>query len=629
MSYSRRRLPSAVLALALPALLMAQPAGNPPASAVAPISVSLAAAGPDVQNYQQHVSTLADPFFEGRAPGLRGNRLAAEYIEFHLNRLGLTPAFKDSEHGGGPSFRQPFTMGATLSVAERGASFASGGGPVQALMPLTDFTVHEYSASGEASGPVVFVGYSITDGQDGYSTYPPLDGSKDLLKGKIAMVLRFEPMKADGHSRWIEEGWSLNADLSGKLEGAAARGAAGVILVTPANAADPRAGEIRDAEGARSIGFSLDIPVVMMTPEAADRLVRAGDASHRSLADLQKLADDSGSVIDLPEVTASLKAKVDQTPIPTDNVGAILPGKGDLADQCIVIGAHYDHLGYGFGGPKELHPGADDNASGTSGVLLIAEMLKKDYAALPADASARSVLFLCFSGEESGLIGSRFYADHPTISADKMYLMLNMDMIGRLRDDHLELGGQATGSGLEDFLKPFLDASGLVVTPSSVGDDRSDQASFRSIGVPDLFFFTGLHDDYHQPGDVAWKINAEGAVRIVQLVRAIALASAQRREQIAFTGPKTPKVRLGVAPGDQDPAGGVTIAQVIPGSAAEEAGLKAGDRITALGGKPLPGFADLAPILAEYNPGDTIEVVYVRDGQELKASATLKARSGG
>jgi hypothetical protein len=643
-SHCRHLIPSLLLSLSFPAILAAQPVEEPAppaATTISPVSVSLAAAGPLVQQYDQHISTLANPFFEGRAPGLRGNSLAAEYVEFHFRRLGLQPAFSDNPQAGSegsipaPTYRQTFSVGSTLRVTERSAAFAAPGGEEQSLVPLEDFTVHEYSASGQVSGPVAFVGYSIQHGQDDYNTFPPIDDSRELLKGKIALILRFEPMTAEGKSRWIEERWSLNADLTGKMQSAASRGAAAIILVTPANAADPRAGEIKDAEGARSTGFEAEIPVFMFTPDAADRLIRAGDLEGRSLADLQALADESGGVIDLPNVTASLKAGIEDSPVRTDNIGAVLPGKGDLADQYIVIGAHYDHVGYGFGGDGPVHPGADDNASGTSGVLLLADLIGRDYAALPEDASARSVLFLAFSAEEIGLVGSRHYVDHPSIPADKMFLMLNMDMIGRLREDHLEVGGVGTGEGLEAFLRPYFDASGMSITPSSVGDDRSDHASFRSVGVPALFFFTGLHEDYHQPGDFAWKINREGAVRVVELVRQIAVASAQRREAFPFSETvlsrgRPSRVMLGVQAAEEpSPEGGFVIGSITPGSAADEAGLKPGDRITTLGGQPLPGPDQIRSILREFEPGDVVEIVYIRDGQEATASATLKARSQG
>jgi hypothetical protein len=635
-----RVLPAAfVLSLCSGLAGQSSPDAAPATTSIAPVSVSLSAAGPLVQQYDQHLTTLANPFFEGRAPGLRGNRLAADYIEFQFDRLGLTPAFTDPERGGAPTFRQPFDVGSTVVVTDRQAAFTAGGAE-EALTPLTDFSISEYSGAGEASGPVAFVGYSIDQGPEAYTTYPPLDESNELLKGKIALVLRFEPMNDEGKSKWIDEGWSFAASLIGKIQAAADRGAAGIIIVTPANAADPRAGQISDAEGSRSFGGSLEIPVVMLTPAAADRLVRAADSDGRSLADLQKLADASGSVIDLPNATARIAAGLDKKPVLTDNVGAVLAGKGDLADQYIIVGGHYDHVGYGqFGslsGESRVHPGADDNASGTSGVLLLADLLSQDYAALPEGAAARSVLFLCFSAEEMGLIGSRHYVEHPSVPVDKSALMLNMDMIGRLRDDHLEVGGVGTGEGLEAFVNPFFAASGLTISPSSVGDGRSDHASFHSVGIPALFFFTGLHDDYHQPGDVSWKINREGAVRVVELVRGIAMASAQRRELMAYTEPvsragggRPPRVMLGIQPTDtDDPAGGVTIAVVTPGSAAEEAGLKAGDRLTSIAGTPLPGAEQLRPILRDHDPGEAVEIVYVRDGQEMTTTATLKARGG-
>ncbi len=183
-------------------------------------------------------------------------------------------------------------------------------------------------------------------------------------------------------------------------------------------------------------GSRQDFPILMMSQSAADAMLKAADKDHRSLMDFRKLADAKGETIELPRAKVALKTKIDRVELMTDNVGAILPGKGKLADEFVIIGSHYDHVGYGYFGSishsvGEIHPGADDNASGTSGNLLLAQKLAAQYAALPADAQVRSVLFLAFSAEESGLVGSHWYAAHPIVPLDKHYLMLNMDMVGR------------------------------------------------------------------------------------------------------------------------------------------------------------------------------------------------------
>ncbi|HRJ50773.1 MAG TPA: M28 family peptidase, partial [Phycisphaerales bacterium] len=446
------------------------------------------------------------------------------------------------DEGGGSetaftSYRQPFPFGSTISLAS--SSFAVTKPTPENLEMGKDFTVLGFSGSGEATGPLVFVGYGLNIGRDGYASYP----ANTDLTGKIAVVLRFEPMTEEGTSRWDDRGWSFNAALEPKIQQAVKRGAAGVILVNPPGANDERTGRLETIDSTKPAGKPVDVPVVMLSIDRADRLVRAADPAGRSLMDLRRLADDvalvaeHGSVADLPGVNVTLKTSLVSEPIITSNVGGILPGTGDLADQYLVIGAHYDHIGYGTGGSLggagsrgRVHPGADDNASGTSGMLMVAEKMTAAYASMPDDQPRRSILFMGFTAEESGLIGSRHYTRNMIADKDRHALMINMDMIGRYRGDDpkqppLELGGVGTADGLLDFIQPLIDSSGLRVAPKPGGYGPSDHASFYGAGIPVLFFFTGLHEHYHAPSDTADTLNAPGAARVVSLVQSIALAA--------------------------------------------------------------------------------------------------------
>jgi hypothetical protein len=591
---------------------------------------------PDIEQYRQHLITISNPFFEGRAPDTRGNRLAADYLEFHLRRLNLTPAFptEGTDAGGGAvtvdrsSFRQPFEAptsqrpGASYRVQTQELSYGR-----TSLTPGTDFNIVGYSANGEATGPLAFAGYSIESGKDGYSSYPPDAGD---LKGKVAVVLRFEPMDEAGKSRWADVRWSEAAALEPKLTAAQRAGASAIILVNAPGADDDRLNKLEDLSLA---GFR--------------------NAQGRSLMDLRRLADQAGGVVDLPKATVTLKAAVEKFPIMTDNVGAILPGKGALADQFIVIGAHYDHVGYGYVGAQPenrglLHPGADDNASGTSGNLLVAEKLVKAYAELPGTANARSVLFLWFSAEESGLVGSRWYVNHPIVPIEKHALMLNMDMIGRLREGKLEVGGVGSAQGLEDWTKPYWDSSGLTIKPSRIGAPNSDHYSFHLKKVPNLFFFTGLHKEYHKPADVYATINIEGAAQIVDLVYRVALDAAQYAPGWTFGVPSADEqpdraaapadpnagvgsvtgvgVRFGIMPGDYSGEDGVLIGDVTENLPAAKAGLKGGDRMIRWNDAPLTTVESWMPLLSKHKPGDVVTIVYVRDGKELTTKAELVAR---
>jgi hypothetical protein len=388
-------------------------------------------------------------------------------------------------------------------------------------------------------------------------------------------------------------------------------------------------------------------------------MVKASDAQGRSLMDLRLLADENPVAIDLPKGQATLKVKLERVPLMTDNVGAILPGRGKLADEFIVIGSHYDHVGYGYIGASpenrgQIHPGADDNASGTSGNLLIAEKLAGAYKTLPEGSDARSILFLWFSAEESGLIGSAFYVKNPIVSLDKHALMLNMDMIGRLREDKFEVGGIGTSVGMAEWSQPYWDEFGMKVKATRLGAPNSDHWSFHQKKVPNLFFFTGLHKEYHKPLDVIETINVEGGARVVDLVYRLALDAAQRPEAFVFTDGRsadpaktddadtkpdpaaatTPRsgVRFGVMPDSYDEdSNGIVLGEVFENTPAAKAGLKAGDVMTKWNDTELNNVDAWMPLLGAAKPGDVVKVTYKRkiDGEmkEATTEVTLVARA--
>lgn len=604
----------------------------------------------DMFSFRQHNTTLSNVFFEGRAPGTRGNLLAADYLEFHFKRLGLLPAFPRSVETAGAThsvdrstYRQPFQHGTTLKVGDEMAS-VSVNGTTSVLRAGSDFVTLAFAGAAEATGAPVFTGYAIEEGEKGYKSFP--EGTD--LSGKIAIVLRFEPMNDEGKSLWADQRWSPAASLEPKLQTLAKRNAAGIILVNPPGVDDPRATKLETLTSVRPSREGLSIPVVMMSVEQADALVKGADPQGRSLMDLRKLADAGAAVIDLPKASVSLRTKLDREPVMTDNVGAILEGQGALKDQFIVIGAHYDHVGYGYFGSSsnavgQIHPGADDNASGTSAMLVIAQKLAARYSKLPADAPARSVLFLGFSAEESGLVGSRFYTNHPIMPRERHDLMINLDMVGRLRDGRMELSGVGTGKGLNDWVAPYLKVYNWNVATKPGGSGPSDHASFNAWGVPVLFFFTLLHEQYHNPSDVATTINNEGAAQIIDVVDRLAYDTALRAEGFPFegpapgaeqadrpAGPRRGGVTFGIRPGDYSGTEpGVLVGGVTEGSPAAKAGLKEGDLMTKWNGTDIKSVEEWMPLLMAGKPGDEVTVTFRRDGKEMEIKGTLAARARG
>jgi aminopeptidase YwaD len=270
------------------------------------------------------------------------------------------------------------------------------------------------------------------------------------------------------------------------------------------------------------------------------------------------------------------------------------------------------------------------------------------------------VLFIGFSAEESGLVGSRYYTKHMIAPKDKHYLMINMDMIGRLRDDSegrgkLEVGGVTTAGGLKQWLKPYWDASGMNIKQSNVGAPNSDHFSFYSTKIPALFFFTNLHQEYHSPADTVDTINVEGGARVADLAFRVAMDAAQRGEPLVFQSGREDdgeeekrdphaaaaggdeadpaqrparRVRFGIVPGDySDEVDGVLLGGVTDGLPAQKAGLKAGDRLIKWGETPLKDVMSLQECMEKAKPGDTVTITYVREGKEQTVDVPLVGSS--
>ncbi len=595
----------------------------------APISDLLRSLPEDVQLLNQHLTTLADPFMEGRLPGTFGMEVARRYMEHYFEKYGLEPGF---EVDGEPSWRQAFELGSTEEVSV--ARFAIRG---LALVQGKDFVGTGMGGSGTASGELAFVGYSINNGPDGYSSYAP----DDDLTGKIAVMFRYEPMDDEGNSLWSSRGpWSGRSSFRGKVRAAADLNPEAIIIINTPGANDPRVDAL-DAPG----GSYVDIPVLMMSSDAARRFFAA--TSDKSVEQLRDSANAGGGVIDL-RGQASVSTTIERKIQYAENVGALIRGKGNLADEYIIVGAHLDHLGMGYfgsrSGPGELHPGADDNASGSAGILLFGKKLAESYEALPADANARSVLFIAFDAEESGLNGARYYSDNPIVPLDKHPLMINFDMIGRVVDGRLSVSGSTTGEGMSEWLQPYYEASPLTVVQPARVASNSDHAAFFRKEIPVLFaIIADFHDDYHTPRDTVDKLNRVATVATIDLFHAIVLDFAQLPEAFPFVNPNAPrprpqqsegpgladiKVRFGVVPATYDDTGdpGIPIRVVSEGGSAEKAGLKAGDLMTEWNGTKIESMLGWMEMLAQHDPGDIVYVTVIRDGEEKAIKVTLQAK---
>ena len=597
---------------------------------------------PTAVRWYQHVQTLANPWFEGRQPGSRGGRLAAEYMSWYFDEAGLEPVFvvEDGQERGlredhdfeGRSWYQPFEfnpgrttrrlISANVKVHDR-------------VLDPEHYTPLGNSSSGTISAPVSFVGYGIEDGPDGYSSF------KDTtdLTGRMAMLLRYEPLDDDGTSRWSDDGtFSEYSGVDRKLQSLVDRGAAGVILVNPPGATHGRRG-LESFRYTRRFRPVLDVPAVHMDPETANALLRASDTRGRGLERLTRLAD-AGRITTIDgrdTVQVELDIEISRPELPAQNVAAVLPGRGELADEWIVIGGHYDHLGHGYVGSRsnsdEIHYGADDNASGVGAVLVLADRLSRfEY-----DGDQRSILFIGFDAEEAGLHGSKWFLDNGPIDPDSISCMLNMDMMGRLRGNTVSVSGTGTAEEFDELLPRLTGPTGLVVRASPGGTGPSDHSSFYSSDVPVLFFYTGDHDDYHTPRDHAWLVNPEGTARIIDLAGDIAEELAVAPRPLTFresteggrarrTGAK---VRLGIMPSySSDLPTGVLIDGVSSDTSASEAGLKKGDIILKWDGDEISGGSALMQKIMSHKPGDTPVLLIKRGQDEMDIPVTLKSSGG-
>ena len=592
-----------------------------------PIHTAIAQADPYVRDFNDHVTILSSPWMEGRLPGTRGMERAMDYMESQLKTVGVGPAFQPSD-GSAKTYRQPFSLGGKREVTEESISILCGA-TTTALLAGTDFKLTSLGGDGTAEGAVAFVGYGLDDGPDGYTSF----AAEHSLEGKIALVLRFEPMDGEGKSLWSGgDGWSGRAGFAGKISAVAKRKPAAIIVVNTPGANDPRVSSLTTG-GGRAMS---DVPVFMMSTAAAEQLVTLC-GSTRTLMDLRALADAPTTTtprsFDLTNATGdaakiSISAKSETKPVLAENIVGVLPGRGALAQEVIVIGGHLDHLGQGdFGsreGPGKLHPGADDNASGAAGVILLGDMLTKAYAEISAETPLRTVVFIGFSAEESGLNGSRYYVEHPIYPIKDTVLMMNFDMIGRVMNGRLAVTA-STESGMKEWYEPIYARSPLTVVQSAGrGGGGSDHASFQAVGVPILFAICAdFHADYHTSRDTLAMIDRETSVLAVNLWRDLALDMAQRParfEMESNTGPmraQAMKVRAGLRTRDSDDDTGIEVVDVTKDGSADKAGILKGDKIIKWNKQDLKDRQAFVDDLRTHEPGDKVQAVVLRDGVEV------------
>lgn len=570
-----------------------------------------------------HVQYLASDELEGRASGTQGNINAAIYVATQLKLYGLKPA------GDNGTFFQSFDFVSAVKPGDANRCTLKGPNGDDDLRLDKDFRPFGFSGTGSAAGPLVFVGYGISAPEKNYDDYAGVD-----VRNKIVLMLRFAP---DGSSPAGE--FQRHSGLRRKAQVARDKGAAAMIMITgPADDAEDPLVKLAIDQGAGSSG----IPAVSAKRAVFERLLASSGWTLKALQDSLRASRIPRS-FEIRGATVTLETEITRVMSQTSNLLAYLEGNDPvLKDEVMVIGAHLDHLGLGGPGSGSMmpdttaiHNGADDNASGSASVLEIAQAF-----AARAREIKRSILFIFFSGEEIGALGSNFYVSQPFFPLKATVAMLNLDMVGRMQNHALTIGGSGTSSLWNTLLAGENQDSAFVLTLNPDGFGPSDHASFYGRDIPVLFFFTGTHDDYHKPTDDWEKLNYKDQEKVTRYVYRIASAIDTMQLRPQFTRVQSQPgrgnamgdsrgftVTLGIVPDVGEGAAGMKISGVRPNGAAEKAGLKSGDIITSLAGRKVLNVYDYMGILGDLKAGDQVEVVVLRDGVTMKVNATMQRRN--
>lgn len=578
-----------------------------------------------------HIKYLASDELEGRGSGSPGNEKAAQYIAKQFNLYGLLPA------GDNGSYFQKFEFVSAVKLgAKNKLSFrrADGHALDETFLPASmsinqDFRPLGFSENTSVAAPVVFAGYGISAEDQQYDDYAGLD-----VSGKIVIVLRHSPDGNNPHGKFGRQ-----SSLREKARAARDKGALGIIVVTgPADEAEDDLIKLSYDQSFSSSG----IAAISLKRSALDDLLKNMNQTTRSLQEAINSTRTPQSFI-LAGIQVEMETEVLKVIDSTSNIIGLLKSEDNsTGKEVLVLGAHMDHLGYGGPGsgaldPDEhaVHNGADDNASGTAALLELAQAFTSSGQKL-----RRSLIFIAFSGEELGTLGSAYYVNHPATSLENTVAMLNMDMVGRLEKQTLTVQGIGTSPGWADFVHAHNQAmkqDSFQIKPVSDGFGPSDHAQFYGKDIPVLFFFTGTHNDYHKISDDWDKINYQGEKKITDFIYGITLDLTRRSDRMAFsksqsTTPmgggegRTFTVTLGVIPDYGDDSKGMKVGGIRPNGPAEKAGIIAGDVILKMAGKQVMNIYDYMGILGELKVGDKVDIEVQRAERLLTLKAVMEKR---
>ncbi len=571
-----------------------------------------------------HAGYLAGDSLYGRRAGTPYELQAAEYIRREFVHYGLEPVWPPGRPAV-PDFFQAFSFIARMEMGPGNALswVREGVGELIKLEPDADFRPLGFSASAEAEGGLVFAGYGISATEPEYDDYAEVD-----VAGKVVMLLRYSPDGTNPHGPFGEY-----SPLRKKVLTAREKGAAAVIVVTGPD--DDEEDYLMTLRYDRS-GGNAGLPVVNLTRQAADQLLAT---EHLTIAELQQEINATRLPLshEVPGVSVSISTDLVPQEARSRNVLATLPGTGPLKGQWVVLGAHYDHLGWGGPGSGSMipdttaiHNGADDNASGTATLLELARYLAVNP---PGTDSRRSIMFQAFGAEEVGLLGSAHAAKHPPVPMDSVVAMLNLDMVGGLDEDRLLIGGAGTTPLWKELL-PALNSDSLSLAYDDEGFGSSDHQSYYLKDKPVLFFFTGEHERYHRPSDDVEFLNFDGMVKVGRLAARVTEELAARPEPPIFSKVEGSRpsarrglaVALGTIPDLTWDGEGFRISGVRGGGPADKGGLKAGDIIIRFGETEVQNIYDYMYALQSAKAGVLVKLMVRRNGEVLELEVVPERR---
>jgi hypothetical protein len=561
------------------------------------------------QELVNDVKFLASDELEGRLTGSIGAEKARAFIEERFKKLDINFLEQDFE------FIKEIKLDNNNFFETENK---------QAKLEI-DYLPFSFSESKETTCELAFVGYGISAEKLGYDDYKGID-----VKNKCVLIFTHEPKEKDEKGPFRTSEYYYYTEVRYKVTNAREHGAQGVIILKdPINHESDRDKLFANITRPAS---NTNIPVVNITYELAQLIF---DKTNKNLIDIQNKIDTNFSPQSfiMQKINIHFNVRLKEIKGNDKNVIGVLEGYDhNLKNEFVVIGAHYDHLGRGEEASLdpdkkgEIHNGADDNASGVTGVLALAKIFKT----IP---HKRTIVFSLFSGEEIGLIGSNAFIKNSTFPIEKINIMLNMDMIGRQMENKLNIHGTGTGEALEDIITEARQNLGLNLSFSLDGYGPSDHMIFYANKIPALFFFTGSHKDYHRPSDDWDKINYIGMLTVLKLVQNVVEIVSDDPNKIVYKETKPPKhdtgrgfnVRLGSIPDYSYTGEGVKLLGVRDKSPAEKAGLQAGDIIIEFGGVKILNINDLTFVLQTKRPGDRVKIFFIRNNETKETEAILEA----